>query len=284
MPDAKSLLPGRAFRSEHAQLRPEPHSIASHGPAPMDPLQTTRMRNGVLYAAEWPCCHDPLRLSLGSEDPFSQPTRSARAVAHPPLGGCAPAARAECVRLPRARGGVRPTPPPSLPLLSLLASARDAPSPPVQAKPRPPTPRASAVGPPLSSPQPLGCVLRATHPLDPNAGGRAAPASPLLLPTASVCASCPPPQLTTPRPHGIGKRVCHACPRRCSAPTESSGGLNARRSHPLHPPHQTAHHTSLEPPPPRTLMHFIPLPPAPSLPRAPSPSPSPPATRRLHAA
>ena len=82
MPDAKSLLPGRAFRSEHAQLRPEPHSIASHGPAPMDPLQTTRMRNGVLYAAEWPCCHDPLRLSLGSEDPFSQPTRSARAVAH----------------------------------------------------------------------------------------------------------------------------------------------------------------------------------------------------------
>ena len=70
MPDAKSLLPGRAFRSEHAQLRPEPHSIASHGPDPMDPLQTTRMRNGVLYAAEWPCCHDPLRLSLGSEDPY----------------------------------------------------------------------------------------------------------------------------------------------------------------------------------------------------------------------
>ena len=63
MPDVKSLLPGRAFRSEHAQLRPEPHSIASHGPDPMDPLQTTRMRNGVLYAAEWPCCHDPLRLS-----------------------------------------------------------------------------------------------------------------------------------------------------------------------------------------------------------------------------
>ena len=68
MPDAKSLLPGRAFRSEHAQLRPEPHSIASHGPAPMDPLQTTRMRNGVLYAAEWPCCHDPLRFSLGYDD------------------------------------------------------------------------------------------------------------------------------------------------------------------------------------------------------------------------
>ena len=118
MPDAKSLLPGRAFRSEHAQLRPEPHSIASHGPAPMDPLQTTRMRNGVLYAAEWPCCHDPLRLSLGSEDPFyhhNPRVRRAR-LRHTstPLFGCvavgAPAARAECVRLPRARGGVRPTP------------------------------------------------------------------------------------------------------------------------------------------------------------------------------
>ena len=32
-------------------------------PRPMDPLQTTRMNDGVLYAAEWPCCHDPLRLS-----------------------------------------------------------------------------------------------------------------------------------------------------------------------------------------------------------------------------
>ena len=74
MPDAKSLLPGRAFRSEHAQLRPEPHSIASHGPDPMDPLQTTRMRNGVLYAAEWPCCHDPLRFSLCSEDLWEAPS------------------------------------------------------------------------------------------------------------------------------------------------------------------------------------------------------------------
>ena len=89
MPDAKSLLPGRAFRSEHAQLRPEPHSIASHGPDPMDPLQTTRMRNGVLYAAEWPCCHDPLRLSLGSEDPFNTRTRVAphRARSLPSRGG-----------------------------------------------------------------------------------------------------------------------------------------------------------------------------------------------------
>ena len=101
MPDAKSLLPGRAFRSEHAQLRPEPHSIASHGPDPMDPLQTTRMRNGVLYAAEWPCCHDPLRLSLGSEDPFNTRTRVAPHRALPP--GVRWLRR--CARLPRVRGG-----------------------------------------------------------------------------------------------------------------------------------------------------------------------------------
>ena len=113
MPDAKSLLPGRAFRSEHAQLRPEPHSIASHGPAPMDPLQTTRMRNGVLYAAEWPCCHDPLRLSLGSEDPFyhhNPRVRRAR-LRHTstPLRVCGGgrARRARRVRAPPPRAGRR---------------------------------------------------------------------------------------------------------------------------------------------------------------------------------
>ena len=103
MPDAKSLLPGRAFRSEHAQLRPEPHSIASHGPAPMDPLQTTRMRNGVLYAAEWPCCHDPLRLSLGSEDPFYNP-RVRRARLRTPPPGCARPPRAPSACASPARG------------------------------------------------------------------------------------------------------------------------------------------------------------------------------------
>ena len=112
MPDAKSLLPGRAFRSEHAQLRPEPHSIASHGPAPMDPLQTTRMRNGVLYAAEWPCCHDPLRLSLGSEDPFyihNPRVRRARlrTPPHPHPGGGGRARRARRVRAPPPRAGRR---------------------------------------------------------------------------------------------------------------------------------------------------------------------------------
>ena len=103
MPDAKSLLPGRAFRSEHAQLRPEPHSIASHGPAPMDPLQTTRMRNGVLYAAEWPCCHDPLRLSLGSEDPFYNP-RVRRARLRTPPPGLARPPRAPSACASPARG------------------------------------------------------------------------------------------------------------------------------------------------------------------------------------
>ena len=55
----------------------------------------------------------------------SQPTRSARAVAHTPTRVGAPAARAECVRLPRARGGVRPTqiPPYSLPATPPTARA-----------------------------------------------------------------------------------------------------------------------------------------------------------------
>ena len=236
MPDAKSLLPGRAFRSEHAQLRPEPHSIASHGPAPMDPLQTTRMRNGVLYAAEWPCCHDPLRLSLGSEDPFSQPTRSARAVAHPPLGGCAPAARAECVRLPRARGGVRPTPPslsppPLSPCLRarcpLAAGASKAPSAHASrvggraASLLFPTARVCASCPPPTGPQ----RRRAGLPLL---------ASPLLLPTASVCASCPPRpnHPATPR-HGKARVPC--------MPATLSADREQRRAQrpPLAPPPPT---------------------------------------------
>jgi hypothetical protein len=138
MPDAKSLLPGRAFRSEHAQLRPEPHSIASHGPAPMDPLQTTRMRNGVLYAAEWPCCHDPLRLSLGSEDPFyhhNPRVRRAR-LRHTstPLRVCGGgrARRARRVRAPPPRAGRRAPNalPKSLPPLPSInpAAARALPS------------------------------------------------------------------------------------------------------------------------------------------------------------
>ena len=297
MPDAKSLLPGRAFRSEHAQLRPEPHSIASHGPAPMDPLQTTRMRNGVLYAAEWPCCHDPLRLSLGSEDPFSQPTRSARAVAHP-LKTRVRARRARRVRAPPPRAGRRAPNAPSFPLppLSPLSLCLRARCPLAAGASKAPSAHASRVGGRAASPLlPTArvCASCPTHPDHRNAGGRAAPPrlsrsspySPLLAsppqPLACVLRAPRPPTRSAP----LGKRVCHACPRR-SAPTESSGGLNARRSHPLHPPHQTPpHHTSLEPPPPRTLMHTYPSRLRPrSLALSLALSLAPPATRRLHAA
>ena len=156
MPDAKSLLPGRAFRSEHAQLRPEPHSIASHGPAPMDPLQTTRMRNGVLYAAEWPCCHDPLRLSLGSEDPFyihNPRVRRARLrTPHPHPGGGGRARRALRVRAPPPRAGRR--------------APNALPNPPPSQQPLPP-PRARSHAPARAAcrlPEPHGCVLAFTPP------------------------------------------------------------------------------------------------------------------------
>ena len=176
MPDAKSLLPGRAFRSEHAQLRPEPHSIASHGPAPMDPLQTTRMRNGVLYAAEWPCCHDPLRLSLGSEDPFSQPTRSARAVAHP-LKTRVRARRARRVRAPPPRAGRR---------------APNAPNQPIPSPQPPPLPATARDPSPVRKPSPSAHASRV---------GRSAGLLFSSRPSARVCASSPPP---------AGARVCYA--------------------------------------------------------------------------
>ena len=234
MPDAKSLLPGRAFRSEHAQLRPEPHSIASHGPDPMDPLQTTRMRNGVLYAAEWPCCHDPLRLSLGSEDPFYYTTHAfgARGCAHPhphPGGAVgAPAARAECVRLPRARGGVRPTPfrvPFSLlplvpPRTRSHASARGVASSPKQTS--------VSFSPRRTVPTP---------PRRPSANPR----------TLCVCPLLPPPALTRPRPHTprwqgvlharvgscLGLPACTAC-----APLRAPGTLFALVRTCPPPPHR----------------------------------------------
>jgi hypothetical protein len=265
MPDAKSLLPGRAFRSEHAQLRPEPHSIASHGPAPMDPLQTTRMRNGVLYAAEWPCCHDPLRLSLGSEDPFYTITThafGARGCATPPpLFGCvavgAPAARAECVRLPRARGGVRPTPSQNPCLLfpcinpaaaralpsararrGCLASTRVCPSlhitPPLA--PRSTLPLRTAL--PNPSRPPLPCVLPPCPPQTPPS-------------TPAMCPSRPRrhwPHLSLVRaPRPPAHLPAHACtapqlPRAETAPPPQGGGLGLARP----------------PPPPRT-----PRPPAP---------------------
>ena len=217
MPDAKSLLPGRAFRSEHAQLRPEPHSIASHGPAPMDPLQTTRMRNGVLYAAEWPCCHDPLRLSLGSEDPFYQTTHAfgARGCATPPpLFGCGGgrARRARRVRAPPPRAGRRaPNAQAPFPLPSLNPAARA-------------LPRARARG--VASPRLASTwvcpSLRVTPPLTPqptpSPPGAALPnpSSPpfgwVLLPLPQTPPLLPPPQRQT-------LAMCPSRPRRHCGPT-----------------------------------------------------------------
>lgn len=260
MPDAKSLLPGRAFRSEHAQLRPEPHSIASHGPAPMDPLQTTRMRNGVLYAAEWPCCHDPLRLSLGSEDPFSQPTRSARAVAHP-LQTRVRARRARRVRAPPPRAGRRApnastqSPPSPLPSPQPREIPRRCESP-----PPPPTPRASGGRPGFSSPhaQALGCVLR------PHRQRARACATPAARPEPTSRATAERTRAWS-RPRRPGReadpsrRALSRAPT--DRPTESGGGLNARRSHPIHPPTTTSNlrrvHSNT--PSARTLAPSLPL-------------------------
>ena len=237
MPDAKSLLPGRAFRSEHAQLRPEPHSIASHGPAPMDPLQTTRMRNGVLYAAEWPCCHDPLRLSLGSEDPFSQPTRSARAVAHP-LKTRVRARRARRVRAPPPRAGRRapnapkPIPPPSpLPSPQPREPPRRCESP-----PPPPTPRASGGRPDFSSPhapQALGCVLR------PHRQRARACATPAARPEPTSARNCRARAWSKPR---RPDREANPSRRRALArrttdrPRAAAGSTPAARTPSIHPP------------------------------------------------
>ena len=49
----------------------------------MDPLQTTRTRNGVLYAAEWPCCHDPLRLCPLFHDLLPRPPQGCASATTP---------------------------------------------------------------------------------------------------------------------------------------------------------------------------------------------------------
>ena len=139
--------------------------------------------------------------------------------------GCAPAARAECVRLPRARGGVRPTPPnqPLPPAPSLPATARD-PSP-VRKPSPPPTPRAPG-GRPGSSPshaQALGCVLR------PHRRRARACATPAARPEPTIARNC-----------RTSARLVKTAPT--DRPTESGGGLKARRSHPIHPPTTTSNH------------------------------------------
>ena len=246
MPDAKSLLPGRAFRSEHAQLRPEPHSIASHGPAPMDPLQTTRMRNGVLYAAEWPCCHDPLRLSLGSEDPFYIFTThafGARGCAHPHPGGRA--RRARRVRAPPPRAGRRAPnpPPPSNPPACAPTRARGCLSAQAHKCVLPSTPPAQLIRVlllyPRRAPNPpvrqrWQCVLH-VRAVALQYRALSMPAHRVRLASAHPCrrvfpAAPPPP--TTER-----HRRRAFWPGRCPQP---SGGLHARRLHPAHSPSPAA--------------------------------------------
>ena len=136
----------------------------------------------------------------------SQPTRSARAVAHTPTRVGAPAARAECVRLPRARGGVRPTHiplPATPPAARALRRARARGCLAAQAHecvlPSTPHPRR-----PYLLSQPLRCVLclRASPPLaTPNAGKAFfTPAStlPSLFPTYLSTARAPRPRNPPP--------------------------------------------------------------------------------------
>ena len=174
--------------------------------------------------------------------------------------GCAPAARAECVRLPRARGGVRPTPPtnpfPQPP--PLPATARD-PSP-VRKPSPPPTPRAPG-GRPGSSPshaQALGCVLR---PHRQRARACATPAARPEPPTARNCRTNARLVKTAPT-RSRGQPFAPRPPRApTDRPTESGGGLKARRSHPIHPPTTTSNlrrvHSNT--PSARTLAPSLPL-------------------------
>ena len=208
MPDAKSLLPGRAFRSEHAQLRPEPHSIASHGPAPMDPLQTTRMRNGVLYAAEWPCCHDPLRLSLGSEDPFyihNPRVRRARLRTPPPGWARPPRAPSACASPARGEACAQRKSPPTPSQQPLPPRARSS------ARARESAKRASVsflahISSADSISLPLKCVLASIRPLpDPTlASCPSRPRTPFVIPACQQPAHrvrAPAPRPRTPPAH-----------------------------------------------------------------------------------
>ena len=175
---------------------------------------------------------------------FSQPTRSARAVAHPPNTGVR-ARRARRVRAPPPRAGRRAPnapPSPSSPCPLLRHRARF----------------------------PLVAAVQAPSAHASRVGGRAGP--PPSRPTTTVCASCPPaaprpspllpqplrcvlhphppplaPAPARPRPPPIGPsphraRAC-ATPRDGSnpneAPAQSGGGLNARRLHPVHALHTT---------------------------------------------
>ena len=70
MPDGRRST---ARGKPRAAVSHEPWATAISWPRAMNPLQTTWIGNGVLYAAEWPCCHDPLRLGLCFEDLSPRP-------------------------------------------------------------------------------------------------------------------------------------------------------------------------------------------------------------------
>jgi hypothetical protein len=123
----------------------------------------------------------------------------------------APAARAECVRLPRARGGVRPTP---KPLFLFPAST-------------PPRARSHAparAGLPRLASQAHGCVLPSTsrRPSHPNQ-----PHPPPALPSPTLAAHlsggsfCPSPRLrpSSPPPQRRTLAMCPSRPRRHCGPT-----------------------------------------------------------------
>ena len=166
----------------------------------------------------------------------SQPTRSARAVAHTPTRVGAPAARAECVRLPRARGGVRPTQNPLLPPSNPSPRARAPPRargslPSVQVCPSSRTSR------PILSP--LKCVLASIRPLpDPTlASCPSRPRTPFLrysLPTCQQPAhrvrATPRPHACTPLPSCLALRPRHLLVQEVSPHTPDAAAAHSGRA------------------------------------------------------
>ena len=200
--------------------------------------------------------------------------------------GCAPAARAECVRLPRARGGVRPTPPHSpspLSPLSFLVPPR-AMSPRRRCK-QAPSAHASRVGGRAASPLlPTArvCASCPTHPDHRNAGGRAAPPRlSLSSPSSPLLASPPQPLacvLRAPRPpRPAPPPWASACAMHARdaqrRPRAAAGSTPAARTPSTH--HTRHLHTTPRSNRRRRARSCIHTPPACALAPSPSPSPSP---------
>ena len=127
----------------------------------------------------------------------------------------APAARSECVRLPRARGGVRPTPS-RIPLATPPAAARALPC----ARARSVSPsRTARVCPCLhAAPAPTRMSFRSTL---------AAPPTHPMRPTLAMCPSCP-----RRRPYPFSLSVIyspHTASARTPLPIHSSPALRPRR-------------------------------------------------------